>query len=131
MSLPTPARLSLAIVFSFLMSEVLADPATTEAESFSEDNSLVDVIRYKRIQDGIETVVEERTEKIRLPIDHATKTSSLTLPAKGTSMVDVERDFGAPGEKTQPVGQPPITRWIYSKYIVVYEHNRVIHVLAR
>ena len=131
MSLPTPAKSSLAIVFSLLMSEVFATSAPTEAEGFSENKPPVDIIRYKRIQDGIETVVEERIEKIRLPIDHATRNSSLTLPAKGMSMVDVERDFGTPSKKTQPVGQPPISRWIYLEYIVVYEHNRVVHVLVR
>jgi hypothetical protein len=30
-----------------------------------------------------------------------------------------------------PVGEPPITRWDYDKFVVVFEYNRVIHSVTK
>jgi hypothetical protein len=49
------------------------------------------------------------------------------MPGRGASMSQVEKHFGQPREKVAPVGQPPITRWIYSDYTVYFEHEYVIH----
>lgn len=51
----------------------------------------------------------------------------VNLPAKGMSMAQVERDFGAPNQKMAPVGDPPISRWVYEGYTVYFEHKYVIH----
>mgnify|MGYP001036804818 CR=1 FL=1 len=48
-------------------------------------------------------------------------------PAKGLSMTQVENRFGTPIEKMAPVGDPPITRWIYDDFTVYFEHQYVIH----
>lgn len=50
----------------------------------------------------------------------------VTMPARGSSMSDVEKRFGKPKRKLAPVGQPPITRWIYEHYTVYFEHQFVI-----
>lgn len=49
------------------------------------------------------------------------------MPGRGSSMTQVEKHFGAPRQKLAPVGEPPITRWIYSDYTVYFEHEYVIH----
>jgi len=49
------------------------------------------------------------------------------MPGRGASMAQVEKHFGAPLEKRAPVGNPPITRWIYSNYTVYFEYEYVIH----
>jgi hypothetical protein len=49
------------------------------------------------------------------------------MPGRGASMSQVEKHFGQPREKVAPVGQPPITRWIYGDYTVYFEHEYVIH----
>lgn len=49
------------------------------------------------------------------------------MPVKGMSMTTVEQQFGAPVEKKPAVGEPPITRWIYSTFTVYFEHQYVIH----
>lgn len=49
------------------------------------------------------------------------------MPGRGVSMSQVEKHFGQPREKAAPVGQPPITRWIYSDYTVYFEYEYVIH----
>jgi hypothetical protein len=54
-----------------------------------------------------------------------------SLPAKGTSMADVEKRLGAPSAKQPTVGgdtnkHPPITRWDYPGFSVIFEKNKVI-----
>jgi hypothetical protein len=38
----------------------------------------------------------------------------------------VEKQFGAPVTRHPTVGKPPITRWDYNGFAVVFEHDRVI-----
>jgi len=51
----------------------------------------------------------------------------LELPAKGMSMSRVAARFGDPSRKLGPVGDPPITRWVYDQYTVYFEGKYVIH----
>ena len=48
-------------------------------------------------------------------------------PTQGMSMSSVEQQFGQPEQKKPAIGEPPITRWIYSDFSVFFEHNIVIH----
>lgn len=48
-------------------------------------------------------------------------------PHKGMSMDGVAQAFGQPLEVRGPVGDPPITRWVYDGYTVYFEHRHVIH----
>lgn len=55
----------------------------------------------------------------------------VTTPAKGISMADVEKQFGEPRSKQPTVGggspkQPPITRWDYAGFSVIFEHDKVV-----
>ncbi len=52
--------------------------------------------------------------------------SQMATPKRGSTMSDVEKHFGAPTEKHATVGQPPITRWDYNGFAVVFERDRVI-----
>ena len=52
--------------------------------------------------------------------------SSVDRPKRGSTMSDVEKHFGAPVERHPTVGKPPITRWDYNGFVVVFEHDRVI-----
>lgn len=49
------------------------------------------------------------------------------MPAKGMSMTAVEQHYGTPVDKKSPVGEPPISRWIYDTFTVYFEHQYVIH----
>jgi hypothetical protein len=49
------------------------------------------------------------------------------LPKQGTSMAAVQKQFGAPVQKTAAVGKPPITRWVYPDFTVVFEYKHVVH----
>lgn len=57
--------------------------------------------------------------------------TATTRPQAGMSMTAVESQFGAPAERRAAVGQPPITRWDYAAFSVYFEHDRVIHAVAR
>lgn len=55
----------------------------------------------------------------------------ITLPAKGITMAEVQKKFGQPARKRPTVGgdspkHPPITRWDYDGFWVVFEKDRVI-----
>lgn len=56
-----------------------------------------------------------------------TQAMPLNMPARGMHARDVETNFGAPLEKIPPVGEPPISRWVYPDYTVYFEHQYVIH----
>lgn len=48
------------------------------------------------------------------------------LPRNGLTQADVERRYGTPSERRSPVGDPPITRWVYDDYSVYFEYDLVI-----
>lgn len=52
--------------------------------------------------------------------------TAANLPPSGMSMAKVQKIFGAPIKKAAAVGKPPITRWIYSDYTVVFEYKHVV-----
>jgi hypothetical protein len=59
-----------------------------------------------------------------------------TRPKPGMSMTAVESAYGAPSQRHAAVGgnavqHPPITRWDYPSFSVYFEHDKVIHAVAR
>jgi hypothetical protein len=52
-------------------------------------------------------------------------------PTRGSSMAQVERQFGEPTQRYGAVGEPPITRWVYPQFVVYFEHSHVIHAVAK
>ena len=62
--------------------------------------------------------------------DPPAATTAVATPARGQSMAQVERQFGAPTERFAPVGQPPITRWVYADKIVYFEYDHVVHAVT-
>lgn len=61
------------------------------------------------------------------PAPVAVESSAHILPGRGMSMEQVENRFGTPSEKISPVGEPPISRWVYGDFTVYFEHNLVLH----
>jgi len=57
--------------------------------------------------------------------------TQIDRPQRGLTMSEVEKHFGAPVTRHPAAGgdtprHPPITRWDYSGFSVVFEHDRVI-----
>ncbi|HET9695039.1 MAG TPA: hypothetical protein VFP48_11705 [Steroidobacteraceae bacterium] len=57
-------------------------------------------------------------------------TSTAATPSRGMTMGQVEKRFGAPAERYAPVGQPPITRWVYTDKVVYFEYDHVVHAVV-
>ncbi len=60
---------------------------------------------------------------------------TVAMPARGTSMSQVEARFGAPAERMDPRGGqkrqwPTIHRWVYPAFTVYFENSRVIDAVA-
>lgn len=62
-----------------------------------------------------------------LLVDRVERSQAAAVPNRGSTMSQVESQFGAPGQKIDAVGQPPISRWIYPGFTVYFEHSHVIH----
>ena len=68
-----------------------------------------------------------------LLVERVQAEAAFTLPARGSSMSQVEAKFGVPAQKLAPVAgpndrkhNPPITRWVYPTFEVYFEYNHVI-----
>ena len=60
----------------------------------------------------------------------AIKPTGVQTPQRGASMAVVEQRFGAPANKSSPVGNPPITKWFYPNFVVVFENDKVLHAVV-
>jgi len=51
------------------------------------------------------------------------------MPDRGISMDSVLSEFGEPDERFGPIGDPPITEWVYGSFRVYFEHEIVLHAI--
>jgi hypothetical protein len=58
------------------------------------------------------------------------KPANVETPQRGATMTAVEARFGAPANKSSAVGDPPITKWFYPNFVVVFEHDKVLHAVV-
>lgn len=66
-------------------------------------------------------------DEVRVPISEQGQNAGIEVPKSGVTQASVEQKFGAPQSIQGPVGDPPITKWIYSGFTVYFEYDRVIH----
>lgn len=52
-------------------------------------------------------------------------------PTRGMNQATVQSQYGSPVSVEAPVGDPPITRWVYKDFIVYFEYDLVIHSVAK
>ncbi|HEX7028599.1 MAG TPA: hypothetical protein VF268_15260 [Gammaproteobacteria bacterium] len=50
---------------------------------------------------------------------------------RGKTKSSVEAQHGQPDSIAGPVGDPPITRWFYEGFTVVFEYDHVVHAFER
>lgn len=80
---------------------------------------------------GVVMAEENVTQgQIKIPVSQQGDVN-IKRPTRGMLMADVEQQFGAPIDKQGPIGQPPITRWHYENYTVIFEHNHVVHTVLK
>jgi hypothetical protein len=56
--------------------------------------------------------------------------SGVARPTSGMLMEQVVQRYGEPQQRLGPVGEPPISHWVYDGFIVYFEHQRVIHAVV-
>lgn len=66
-----------------------------------------------------------------LSVPEGDPTPQIVLPAKGLSMAEVQKGYGDPRQKRPTVGgdspkHPPITRWDYDAFSVIFERDKVV-----
>jgi len=49
---------------------------------------------------------------------------------RGMNTQQVESKFGRPERRIGPVGDPPISRWIYPEFTVYFEDNLTLHAVT-
>ena len=60
---------------------------------------------------------------------HVATAETQVMPRRGVSMDDVLNQFGEPDDRFGPVGEPPITEWVYGSFRVYFEHEIVLHAI--
>jgi len=58
---------------------------------------------------------------------HVATAETQVMPRRGTSMDDVLSQFGEPDDRFGPVGEPPISEWVYGSFRVYFEYQTVLH----
>jgi len=58
---------------------------------------------------------------------HSENGQMQVMPNRGISMDSVLSEFGEPDERFGPVGEPPITEWVYGSFRVYFEYEIVLH----
>jgi len=71
-----------------------------------------------------------RAETVAVDDQVMVRESDLARPHRGMTMQAVEAKFGAPAQRHEAVGEPPISRWDYQGYTVFFEKDRVIHTVV-
>jgi len=52
-------------------------------------------------------------------------------PTRGMTQAGVKSRYGGPDAVKAPVGDPPISRWVYADFVVFFEYDKVIHAVVR
>jgi len=60
---------------------------------------------------------------------HVASTEHQVMPRRGISMDEVLSQFGEPDERFGPIGEPPISEWVYGSFRVYFEHHLVLHTI--
>jgi hypothetical protein len=61
-----------------------------------------------------------------LLIEQVRQAGGMSVPQNGQTKAEVEAAFGAPQTTSDPVGDPPITRWTYPHWTVYFEFDHVL-----
>ena len=66
-----------------------------------------------------------------LDMEGTSPAASGSTPTRGMTAASVESKYGSPDAKVAAVGDPPISRWEYSGFVVFFEYDRVIHAVVK
>lgn len=62
-----------------------------------------------------------------LLVESVQSAPDVSRPERGMTMEQVLQTWGEPQQRVGPVGEPPISHWIYPDFVVYFESNYVLH----
>ena len=62
-----------------------------------------------------------------LLVESVQSAPDVSRPERGMTMEQVLQTWGEPQQRIGPVGEPPISHWIYPDFVVYFESNYVLH----
>lgn len=66
-----------------------------------------------------------------LVIEKLRQGAAENVPARGQNKAEVNESFGSPTSRNEAVGEPPISSWEYTGYVVYFENDLVLHTVAK
>lgn len=66
-------------------------------------------------------------DTVSVPVGQQGHYTQIDKPGTGMTKAQVERKFGEPQAWRDPVGDPPISSWVYNNFTVYFEYDHVIH----
>jgi hypothetical protein len=79
---------------------------------------------------GLAIAAPSFSETLAIDGQVVVKPAGVETPQRGSTMSAVEARFGAPANKSSSVGNPPITKWFYPNFVVVFENDKVLHAVV-
>jgi hypothetical protein len=79
---------------------------------------------------GLAIAAPSFSETLAIDGQVVVKPAGVETPQRGSTMSAVEARFGAPANKSSAVGNPPITKWFYPNFVVVFENDKVLHAVV-
>lgn len=71
-------------------------------------------------------------DEVRVPVmQQGSDKQTIKLPAHGETKSQVQSRYGKPQGIKGPTGEPPITQWFFSDFVVYFESDRVIHAVLK
>lgn len=70
-------------------------------------------------------------DTVAIPLGQQGAAWNIETPRHGLRKDQVEARYGAPQEKSGPVGTPPIYTWDYNQFSVYFEGDYVIHSVVK
>ncbi len=62
-----------------------------------------------------------------LLVESVQSAPAVNSPERGITMDQVRQSWGEPQQHVGPVGEPPISHWVYPDFVVYFESNYVLH----
>jgi len=62
-----------------------------------------------------------------LLVESVQSAPAVNSPERGITMDQVLQSWGEPQQRVGPVGEPPISHWVYPDFVVYFESNYVLH----
>jgi hypothetical protein len=79
---------------------------------------------------GLAIAAPSFSETLAIDGQVVVKPAGVETPQRGSTMSAVEARFGTPANKSSSVGNPPITKWFYPNFVVVFENDKVLHAVV-